>query len=524
MSVIQKVKAFTNGEIAYLSWTVSGMIPGCLGFEITRLYPDSPADNIILPSWVAFDGQSNKKWLPQNTSVWPIQKLSWKDLTLRKGTIQTVRSNPNISVQYHVRPVVAFTAGLEEVKTGLEKTYAGPVLKLGYVDEGKISDPVKVSIDHGQVRATFTNGILATQYLAHAMDDPQFAGIKKEIRDKNSPIRKYLAGDVLETLTMLLDKASKKKTASLKMALYELNDDELMEKILANKDRIEIILSNTSDDTAGEWDAENAPNRKILHDNGVQIIDRMFNNGSIGHNKFVIYLEKGVPRSVMTGSTNWTSNGLCAQSNNAVLIESPELAALYNNYFGLLKTDNQNFVVPDPLSKSTRNVQAAPIRTANQQGNSAIKLKDGTQVTVWFSPNTPGVSVNKKVLPPDLSQVYSLMRKAEKAIFFAVFLPGRANDWTGSDIMTNIITEAITLGEKDHSLMVYGAISDPSCNAELHQPREGQRESTDAIYLRPGQNAHYQGGEPHRAGSDRRLSARIAERRSCHHPRQNRSG
>jgi phosphatidylserine/phosphatidylglycerophosphate/cardiolipin synthase-like enzyme len=177
----------------------------------------------------------------------------------------------------------------------------------------------------------------------------------------------------------------------------------------------------------------------------------------------------------MTGSTNWTSNGLCAQSNNAVIIESPDVAKLFSKYFDALKTDNANFKTPDPLSSAAKNVQGAVLRTSNVKGNDPITLNDGTKITVWFSPNTPNVSVNKKKTPPDLSQVYSVMRKAQKAIFFAVFLPGAANDWTGSDIMTNIITEAITLGEKDSSLMVYGAISDPKAMPNYVNPVKGKK-------------------------------------------------
>jgi phosphatidylserine/phosphatidylglycerophosphate/cardiolipin synthase-like enzyme len=248
---------------------------------------------------------------------------------------------------------------------------------------------------------------------------------------------------------------------------------------MANKSKVDIVLSNTSKNKKGAWDAENATNRKLLHANKINIKDRMFNNEkSIGHNKFVIYLEDGNPLSVMTGSTNWTSNGLCAQSNNAVIIDSPEVANLYNKYFQLLKSDTENFITPEPLSIKTKNVQGDNFRTSNAKGNDTIKLKDGTNVTVWFSPNTPKVSVSKKIIPPDLSQVYSIMRKAEKALFFAVFYPGSANDWTGSDIMTNIITEAISLGEKDNALMVYGAISDPKAMPNYINPIKGQKNSS----------------------------------------------
>ncbi len=475
MSTIASVKAFTNGEIAYISWTLKAFIPGCLGFEVTRLYPDDTTDNTVLPSWVAFTGQSNKDWLPQNTSVWPVQKLSWKDLTLRKKRDQLVRRTDNTRIQYFVRPVVAFKDGLEEIKSNLKVTYSGTPLRLSYFDEGLKSDIIAIKLDHGAIRTTFTNGILATQWLAHAMNNPTFKGIKKEIADQNSATRKYLAGDVLETLKALLERANANPNASLKMALYELEDDELMDQILANKTKVDIILSNTAKDTSGKWDTENSANRKTLHKEKVQIMDRMFNNNSIGHNKFVVYLENNKPLAVMTGSTNWTSSGLCAQSNNASIIDSPNVAELYNDYFELLRTDTKAFTTPKPLSAATNNVQSSQLRSSNAKGNGTVTLSDGTKVTVWFSPNTPHVSVNKTGTPPDLSQVYSIMRKANKAIFFAVFLPGRANDFKGNNIMTNVITEAITLGIKDTSLLVYGAISDPTAMPNYVNPVKGQK-------------------------------------------------
>ena len=50
----------------------------------------------------------------------------------------------------------------------------------------------------------------------------------------------------------------------------------------------------------------------------------------IAHNKFCIYVDgAGKPRAVLTVSTNWTSTGVCTQSNNSVVVESDDLAAAY---------------------------------------------------------------------------------------------------------------------------------------------------------------------------------------------------
>ena len=52
-----------------------------------------------------------------------------------------------------------------------------------------------------------------------------------------------------------------------------------------------------------------------------------------------------------------------------------------------------------------------------------------------------------------MDRLFSLMRKAQRAIFFLVFMPSRGG-------ANSIVSEAIALGLKDTSLEVVGAISD----------------------------------------------------------------
>ena len=75
MPDVIKVRAATNNEVAFLSWDIDGMIPGCLGFEIVRIYPDTGEER-CLAAWVPFKGQRNPRWIPQDTGVWPVQKTS----------------------------------------------------------------------------------------------------------------------------------------------------------------------------------------------------------------------------------------------------------------------------------------------------------------------------------------------------------------------------------------------------------------------------------------------------------------
>lgn len=57
--------------------------------------------------------------------------------------------------------------------------------------------------------------------------------------------------------------------------------------------------------------------------------------------------------------------------------------------------------------------------------------------------------------PADLSHLYSVMRKARRAIFFAVFLPSRLG-------ANSVVQEAIDMAMKDPSPLVCGVVSAPT--------------------------------------------------------------
>src|SRR5215831_13961536 len=107
MAKLVEAKAWCNNEVAYLAWKADDKIDGCLGFMITRIQLDTDGNEVdrrILPAWVAFKTQSNPDWQEQDTSVWPIQKFSWRDLTLRKSRDSLVIHN-RFHVKYEIVPV-----------------------------------------------------------------------------------------------------------------------------------------------------------------------------------------------------------------------------------------------------------------------------------------------------------------------------------------------------------------------------------------------------------------------------------
>ena len=475
MSQIVSAHAYCNNEVALIAWNIDKKIDGCLGFQITRVYVDQSGtptgERRILAAWVPFKGQENPNWDAQDTSVWPIQKLWWRDLTLRRRRSGESLRPSDVWAKYEIRPVGPKKDGLEPVPHDPNlAAYKGNPRPLAYYGKAFDTNVIHVTSEYGDISVAFTNGFLSTQWLRKALNTPKGQSpspkkVQAAISTPGNAIREGLTGDVLSFLKKLLDRAGT-DGGELYCALYELADDELKKALETSGARCHLILSNTSlakPQGAGSkankiWDAENAPERPILKKAHVDLVDRLFNNDHIGHNKFVVYVDSnGQPRTVLTGSTNWTSTGLCGQTNNALLIESNEVADAYKRYWERLFKDKIPAPKPPGSGGSTKtNVQGPVLRVANMKSD-AVDLDGGkTNLTLWYSPNTRATKKDENSpTPVDLSMVFSIMRGAKQAILFLVFLPARFGN-------QSIIAEAVQVGQEEKGLFVIGAISDAS--------------------------------------------------------------
>jgi phosphatidylserine/phosphatidylglycerophosphate/cardiolipin synthase-like enzyme len=492
MAKIISARAWANNEVAFVAWDIDGRIDGCLGFEVTRVYlnddgsvvrrDDGAPDKVKCAAWVAFKGQRNPNWLPQDTGVWPVQKLSWRDLTLRKKRKGMERRPDQVRVRYEIRPLGEPRPGLDPVPAnGLDfgfipkrdaqgrplkkpdgktqwqrvKAYEGQPRPLAYLAPATTTNDLLVTSRRGAFRSTFTNGILAAQWLHNVLYEDgvlEKDELLKKIANPNDSHRKYLAGDVIPLVRELF-----LRPGEFYLSLYELEDEELVKLLVDNAGRIHVILANTGK-AEGKWDARNKAARQALGNAGVDIEHRMFNNSiHIGHNKFVVHIPpQGGPRSVLTGSTNWTSTGVAGQTNNMLLVEDDGVAGAYLDYWQRMKADP--LPLPKPLYKEMKDSQQGkPFRKTNET-SSCFQLANGARVETWFSPNMEKrqkpASAKTKVTPPDLADVYRRIRQAQEAVLFLAFYPGQK----GVDC---VIGEVIDIGRKDRSLLVTGAVSSP---------------------------------------------------------------
>ena len=336
------LKVYDNGDHTCLVWlpTDGNPIPNCRGFTIRRL---SGGQETYLHGFVGFsDGD---KFDPNNPWRFPVQRFMWWDYSIKPGD----------TIQYSVVPVV-----------GSDKNN----LQLDAQNASQLTPALTITGQRSpHISAYFNKGVVATQWVSRALDAaPKNSKIKNLVATTDNPLRNALSGLLrLQILQMLWD--TKKNNGKIYAALYELNDPELIPALVALGRNCNLILANGAfkSNTPPDND-ENAAVRAQLKTK-INLFDRMVSQGHFGHNKFVVFCDSnGAPQRVLTGSTNWTTSGLCTQANNGLIVEDPAVAANFLDAWNRIKDAGNDY--PPALV----------------EGNSTAKsfAVDGCKVTPWF--------------------------------------------------------------------------------------------------------------------------------------------
>ena len=428
-----KALAFSNNDIAVFAWSYEQKLKDCLGFAVFR--GDVHAGTWEpLPALARFEATASDA--NETTEQAPVQKYWWKDLGARRGGMFRYRIVPMGGTPGALRPL----AGVDPL----------------------VTNPVAVTPDRGLFKAYFNRGILATQMVAHALGTPSVDRLMRHIADPKDSLRQALEGQLADALTELLDQVDD-TNGEIRAALYELNDPQGLEVRLQASDRGSpaaraVVLGNERE-AANRQTGEPATDDKYSEDRanlkaaGVPVTDRILPSGHIPHNKFLVLKQANKPVAVLTGSTNWTMNGLAAQTNNALLIASPAVAAHYSAYWDELERDTGS------AQRGDEAWQGPTLRQWVQEHNAALikqplSLEDGSAtIQMLFSPNTDkSIASPPREDPADVNLLFDLIKGAKQAVLFLAFEPGN-----------NSILDAA--GEALHakpSLFVRGALTSAS--------------------------------------------------------------
>jgi phosphatidylserine/phosphatidylglycerophosphate/cardiolipin synthase-like enzyme len=373
------IKVYTNCDDAFVAWAPSAFIPGCRGFRLERQL-DSKGKPDIVQNRVGFKKDHPKHRECRPSDEWPFQRFNWTDHVVDIGN----------KVRYRV------TAMIDD---GHGRPYKeGPA--------SKWTDWATLSADAGGGFSCFFNrGIVLSQFVANYLDDHKLtpAKFKAQLKKCVDPkFREFLQGDLGDALFSKLGKA-KTNGFTLYAALYELGDAEIESAMIKLKGQLNVVLSNGSE-KGGDG---NKASRKHLNDNGIKTINRLLKYKGLGHNKFVVFSKGNTPTAVWTGSTNWSTTGLCTQVNNALFIEDKGIAKVYRKQWDLLKNSSPPKLKPAAFS---------PALMSSNDKTKEFSIGDA-KVTVQFTRTSNGSDMR---LLGDLST-----KEAKQSVLFLMFTPGK---------------------------------------------------------------------------------------------------
>jgi phosphatidylserine/phosphatidylglycerophosphate/cardiolipin synthase-like enzyme len=364
------VKVYDNGDHTCLAWRPPGGTPiaDCRGYIVRRL--KNGVEN-YLHGVVGFSDTDKfdvaKPW------NFPLQRFLWWDYFVRPGD----------TVQYSVVPVV-----------GTNKDSLAPVAALA----SPLTAPLTVTGQStAHISAYFNKGIVAAQWVSKALDaQPAGSKIADLVKTPGNTVRRALAGLLLPQILSLLADA-KQQNGKIFAALYELNDPDLIAALKSFGPDCSLILAN-----GAKTPDENKAVRDDLKQNStIHVFDRLVSSSHFAHNKFVVFCDAaGVPLRVLTGSTNWTSSGLCTQANNALIIADADIAKDFLAAWKRLQAAGSSY---------------PPELVAGNDTSSTYALDGGT-VTPWFV---------KTSAAQDLDYARRLINGAQDGILFLFFNPGR---------------------------------------------------------------------------------------------------
>jgi hypothetical protein len=454
---MQNAVAFANNEVIMVAWSYGKRPDGCMGFAVYRI--DHKGREEVLPGQARFKGLTPKKW---TTRELPVQKFYWKDPYARLEAEQS----GNRVFRYKIVP-------LEGKPGDLRPMSKFPILITNEVEITPVIDD--------KLRAYFNRGLISTQRVARAIGPKN---MKQSLIDKISKpddkLRESLSGDMVEALQDFLARAKSK--GRIYAALYELKDPQLIDWLAALGKRLHIVLGDSKEDEAvldedgnpvmvtnaktGKKKAKTAKvdgneyARTTLADTAGEIHDRIMPSGHIAHNKFLVYVDaKGKPAAVLTGSTNWTATGLCAQTNNTIVIDEEDVARRYMAYWKELVKD---VAQAQGVSKA---LQGAGLRKWDVK-SADLKLDDGTPVRSWFSPNTAKARGSNKATekrPPDMEDIAQAIAGASHSVLFLAFYPG-------SPSLANWAAQAAGANKK---LFVRGCVTNKSAAEGFYYELKG---------------------------------------------------
>jgi phosphatidylserine/phosphatidylglycerophosphate/cardiolipin synthase-like enzyme len=400
-----RVRPYLSPSLVFLAfdWDEGKNHPDFLGFAIRRTPGYKSGAPGYLFNKVTFDRPSPGA-KPLTSDQAPIQKFHWWD-----GGIKD--SDRGKKFTYEVTPVL----GTGKNDLHLQTQCTGSVV---------VTIPQFIENNIGTY---FNRAVVSSQSFVEKFG-------RKPTGAKLDAAMAWLANGMQQAIPEFM-----KNQKNLEWAVYHLTDKEwvlsALEKFAGSASIVYYLKLPPKNSRAKEpsQDVVNREAIKLLKSDRFSFHPRT--KTSIMHDKFIVRKSGSEATAVLTGSANFTPEGLTEQANLIHSFESQALADLYSK--------RQEFLSHDPSKKDTQ---------AKAAWSKPLTIGDAT-VRVFFPPEQTHKTKGKKQSGVSMQTVVNAIKSAKKSAIFCLFEP------TDKEMLQSFFS----LGD-NHKMMfgLVNSISDPN--------------------------------------------------------------
>ena len=237
------------------------------------------------------------------------------------GILQPLRADLTVSVKISVSPFE-----MKKTKIGFTR---GFVSSVAYAK--------RFNVNNNHVRPTGKKDELLFDITQKADRAVRWNDTKKKYEYVDYTFEeqhKWLGWQARQCILDFLDEAIDNKSISLKCFAYDLNEPEICKRLLklASEKRLKMILDDAG--THGKSSSMEAAFADKFYEAVTNTNDiQRGHYQSLAHSKVFIQLKKNKAVKVLTGSANFSTNGLYVNSNHVLIFDNKKVAQWYSDVF-----------------------------------------------------------------------------------------------------------------------------------------------------------------------------------------------
>ncbi|MGQ0661367.1 phospholipase D-like domain-containing protein [Sphingosinicella sp.] len=277
---------------------------GLRGFTVRKTEYNASTGDLVATNWLRGEKRFRNDiadGVEISSARAPFQRFRWSDYTLKA----------NQAYRFEVFPVRGSFPAL---------TMDEPPVGLMLRPSQDIVDGVGIHVNRGVTSAFAYLDRFKLQHPSDVADGSAYRWLSRGLKEA-------LLGFI----------AAAKLGEALHVCIYEFFEEEIAEALRAARGRgvvVDIVYHAKAGDHA------TTESEHLLHAKGLdQVATARRKVGNISHNKFIVHLVGGQPVRLFTGTANFSQNAFYFQTNAAVTLEDPVVAATYEDYFRVLKDD-----------------------------------------------------------------------------------------------------------------------------------------------------------------------------------------